>query len=234
MTMPRESPIGWAAVPLLEMLKLPRLRCALLPPLSPMSMALVPNRFVASKPRMMLPVMAITLVASPGMPTVASGPLAVVLPYLTSTPPSLGKLRIVLPLIAALVRLATAEALPMPISLTPDPFEVAVLVVLVIVLFWIVASLIVPVLFWMSMPLSKALVRVLFVTASVPARLPPSRVPLPLNAMLDSPSASPELLSVPLANVKFETPVPLIPLPPVLWTFRFVNDGLVVVARLIP
>lgn len=57
------------------------------------------------------------------------------------------------------------------------------------------------------------MVSTLFVSESVPLRLLPLSVPLPLKAMLDSPSALPELLIVPFAKVKFETWVPLIPLP---------------------
>src|ERR687888_209933 len=84
------------------------------------------------------------------------------------------------------------------------------------------------------MPLSKAFVSTLFVTESVPSMLLPASAPLPLKAMLASPTASPELLIVPLANVKFVTSVPLIPLPPVLWMFMFVNDGLRVLLSEMP
>src|ERR1051325_11772834 len=76
------------------------------------------------------------------------------------------------------------------------------------------------------MPLSKAFVSVLLVTGSVPLMLLPVSAPLPWKAILDSATASPDLLIVPLANVKFVTLVPLIPLPSVLWMFMLVNDGL--------
>src|SRR3954452_8667346 len=134
----------------------------------------------------------------------------------------------VLPLMVALVRLLTVDAVPVPTSRTPSPFDVLVLVVLVNVLPVIVALLIVPALPSAWMPLSNALVSTLLVTESVPLMLFPVSAPLPLKAMLDSPIASPELLIVPFANVKFVTPVPLIPAPPVLWMFMLVNDGLVV------
>ena len=50
-------------------------------------------------------------------------------------PAPLGKFEIVLPLIVALVRLAAVAPLPVPISWMPPPFELAVLVELLIVLF---------------------------------------------------------------------------------------------------
>jgi hypothetical protein len=60
--------MGSVTVPLFEILKLPTLRWLLLPPLTTATMALVPNRLVASKPRTELLLIETMLAASPGMP----------------------------------------------------------------------------------------------------------------------------------------------------------------------
>ena len=145
-TAPRESPIGCNTVPLFETSKFPTLRDPLLPPFTENATASVPRRFVASKPRAVLLVIEMTF-AVPGVPTVPPGPLVFALPPKTWMPAPAGKFRIVLPLIVAFVRLATADPSPCRMMLIPVPFEVAVLVLLVIVLPVTVALLIVPALF---------------------------------------------------------------------------------------
>src|SRR5262249_21093666 len=152
-------------------------------------------------------------------PALAAGPLPG-LPTVTTMPLPPGKLVMSLPLISALVISNAVLALPLSLKKMPEPEEVLELVLLVIVLFEMLASVIVPASEATATPLRNALVSVLPVTVSVPLMLLP--VPLP-NWMLENcePAAAPAplLLMVPLVKAKFVTPVPLIPLWVVSWMF---------------
>src|SRR6185295_10079506 len=146
-TVPIELPSGLRAVPLFRMLKLP---CPL--PLTTARIACVPRRFAALKPDTRLPVIAMTLAPFPGVPYVPDGPAAFPLPPCAMIPAALGKLETMLLAMVAFVTLAIVPAEPNAMNRMPVPFDVTVELVLVIVLFEMFASPIVPLKLKMSMP----------------------------------------------------------------------------------
>src|ERR1700681_4694518 len=130
--------IGLPALPLLSAF---HAACPL--PVRVIRMAFVFMGFAGLAPLMKLPLIVIRLVASPGVPHTPAGP-AVLLPYCEVMPAPPGKFVTVLPEIVALVIFDVLLALPKPSRRIPDPFELALAVELVMVLFEMVAFEIVP------------------------------------------------------------------------------------------
>src|ERR1044071_782081 len=115
-------------------------------------MALVPILMAGLLPLIVLPVMLTMSVALPAMPYVPAAPAALELPPRARIPAPLGKLEMVLPLMVAAVTLATVVAEPKAIRRMPEPFEVAVELVLVMMLFEMLALVSVPSKLETSMP----------------------------------------------------------------------------------
>src|SRR5204863_6344966 len=163
--------------------------------------------------------MLMMFVASPETPRIPVGPEALELPPCTRMPLPLGKFAMTLFAIVALVRFATVLAEPKGWMLIALPFDVAVEVGLVKLLFEMLASLIVPLKFRISTPCQAPLFIVLPVMVTVPDKLFSVPATFTLKATFDvsAPATVPLLLSVLFCSVKFVTPVPFIPLPLVLW-----------------
>ena len=95
------------------------------------------------------------------------------------------------------------------------------------------ASVIVPAKFWMSMPSASVSVITLFVIVTAPVRFGVA-VRLSSKVMLFSSLASPAPVILPSVKLNPLTCVPLTPLLPVFWRCMFRNDGLVVFVSEMP
>ena len=139
---------------------------------------------------------------------------------------------IVLLATVALVMLAALVASPEPMSVIAEP-GVATSPVSESALLEMLASLIVPAQFSMSMPSASVWLITLLVIVTAPVRFGVA-VRLSSKVMLFSSDASPAPVIVPSVKLNPLTWVPLTPLSPVFSSRMFRNDGLVVFVREMP